>query len=177
MCLGRPHPLPSRSNVLASCNMLAVVLQVLCAEMELCQIQCVLRRCLHCIMRGSTVFLTTTLLKRNVKCLFSEQIRKAVLPDNAENSSPLADFIETHKKGNLELNGRVLPHQRSFSFRAFTVVTQQARKCRHIVSTYSIRGFVISIWRVAVIVMCRKACWSSCNDPFLCGFNQKYQKV
>jgi hypothetical protein len=61
---------------------------------------------MHCIMLASAVVSTrlrTTLLKPYVKCSFTELIRKAVLPDNAESTSPVAYFVETHEKVNWSL--------------------------------------------------------------------------
>jgi hypothetical protein len=58
---------------------------------------------LHCIMPVSAVVSTRlrkTLLKLHVKRSFTELIRKAVLPDNAESTSRVGNLIETHEKVN-----------------------------------------------------------------------------
>ena len=102
--------------------MLVVVLQVLCAEMGFfCQIHFVLRerRPMHYIMLASAVVparLRTTLLKPYVKCSFTELIRKAVLPDNADSTSAVAYFVENHEKGNWSLTDVYDLRKRIFRF-------------------------------------------------------------
>ena len=117
-------------------------------------------------MLASAVVVSTrlrkTLFKPYVKCTFTELIRKAVLPDNAESTSPVANFIETHKRVNWSLMDVYHLRKGVFSFYACTVVTQQAYSnscCAFLV-------FVIGIWRVTVQVMYRNTCWSACSDPF-----------
>jgi len=54
----------------------------------------------HCIMLAPAVVVSTrlrkTLFEPDVKCSFTELIRKAALPGFAESTSPVANFIETH---------------------------------------------------------------------------------
>jgi hypothetical protein len=86
--------------------MLAVALKVCVQKWSAYHLQFVLRERMHCIMLVSAIVSTrlrTSLLKPYVKCSFTELIRKAMLSDNAESTSPVAYFVETHEKVNWSL--------------------------------------------------------------------------